>query len=269
MKTLINLKSLILLTITLTFGVSHAQVGIGTTTPTFTLHVVNTGNIGAVPLTSSENSGTNGLGFDAINYGTGNGYNAIEGITFGNYSGIFGLHNSATNFGYGGFFATNNVVGAWGAYVSGDFNVTGTYYNISDLRFKKDVSAMEANTLDKLMALNPTSYKFDSDKYPGLSLDKNKLHYGFLAQELIEVFPALVNTEKAIPNPTKKTTSRSESDNVTGYYLVDYVGMIPLLVKGIQEQQSIIDTQNTKIQDLEAKLLLLESKVNALIENQD
>ncbi|MBI4929925.1 MAG: tail fiber domain-containing protein [Bacteroidetes bacterium] len=41
---------------------------------------------------------------------------------------------------------------------------------------------------------------------------------------------------------------------VKGYYAVDYNALIPFLIKGMQEQQKIIETQNKKIETLEKKV---------------
>ena len=59
---------------------------------------------------------------------------------------------------------------------------------------------------------------------------------GFLAQDLQKVFPDLV----------KKDSS--------DYFSVDYIGLIPVIVESIKEQQQIINAQSEKIKELE-KLL--------------
>jgi len=117
----------------------------------------------------------------------------------------------------------------------------------SDERFKENILPMK-NSLDKLKLLNGICYNLkleieNSTLLPesGRSLSEKeqsdiallaqikeklknskKQNIGFVAQELQEVFPDLV-----------------EKDS-TGYLFVDYIGMIPLLVESIKEQQTKI-----------------------------
>ena len=63
-----------------------------------------------------------------------------------------------------------------------------------------------------------------------------KKRLGFLAQDLQKVFPELVDKDSA------------------GYFYVDYVGLIPVIIEALKEQQSIIDAQSLKIKELEGKI---------------
>lgn len=117
----------------------------------------------------------------------------------------------------------------------------------SDERFKENILPLK-NSLDKLQLLNgvcynlkveiesstsvpesgrPLSEKEQSD-IALLAQTKEKLknskkqNMGFVAQELQQVFPDLV-----------------EKDS-TGYLHVDYIGLIPVLVESIKEQQARI-----------------------------
>lgn len=117
----------------------------------------------------------------------------------------------------------------------------------SDERFKENITLIN-NTLDKLKLLNGVSYNLkveieNSTSFPerGRSISEKeqsdiallvqtnekletskKQNIGFVAQELQEVFPDLV-----------------EKDS-TGYLHVDYIGLIPVLVEAIKEQQTKI-----------------------------
>ena len=42
---------------------------------------------------------------------------------------------------------------------------------------------------------------------------------------------------------------------------VNYIALIPILTKGIQEQQTIIETQNTRIEALEKMVLELQRTI--------
>jgi hypothetical protein len=287
----INLKRLIVILIIVNFSLVNAQVGIGTTTPAYTFEVVNTGNIGATPLIQSTNSGIDGVPISAYNLSATNPYNGLEGIT--SYSGNaytpFGILGLAIYGGGGntasvGVFGTSNeyqgtgVLGSrynsggpdtgWGGQFYNDLGYTGFFGTMSDQRTKKDISQIN-NALTIIDELNPVTYFFDLEKYPTMGLNE-EMEYGFIAQEVREILPEITriknfNTKASVEF---KANQKVENNNES-FVAVDYTRIIPILTKGIQEQQAIINTQNSKIQALEAKLLLFEAKLNTLIESQN
>jgi len=134
----------------------------------------------------------------------------------------------------------------------------------SDSRFKTDITPLE-NSLPTITSLSPVSYKLlprfgenafngngVSDDIPsgGLtdkdlrdieyfnnfhkSLENDGPHFGFIAQEVKEIYPELVHTDK------------------DGYMYIDYIGMIPLLVNAIGELNAQIEEQNAQIEELKA-----------------
>ncbi len=266
-------------TLFLTFTI-HAQVGIGTNTPNYQFEVENVGNIGATSLGQFTNTGINGVAGTGINFGTTNPYNAIEGGTFGNYSGVFGLGVSQDN---GGSFDANGVYGhandyqgyavygvrattgggpnnGFGGLFLNDLGYSGGFFVFSDLRTKKDIRAI-SNATTIIGQLNPVVYKFDTSSYPFLGLSKD-LEFGFLAQELESVLPQLVQEKSLDLNAGQTKTFQSGlNTNKQLFKMVNYVEMIPLLTKGIQEQQKIIEAQNLKISDLEKRLERLENLI--------
>ena len=66
---------------------------------------------------------------------------------------------------------------------------------------------------------------------------------GFIAQEIEQVIPALV------------------VENAEGYKSVDYSSMTAVLMEAMKEQQTIIEQQETRIADLEARLDELVQKL--------
>jgi hypothetical protein len=94
----------------------------------------------------------------------------------------------------------------------------GTY---SDERLKKDITDL-TNGLNKILALRPVNFKYKSDA------DDYRNRIGIIAQSIVgQVDEAL--------DETKIT-----ADDETQYYNVRYQDLIPVLVKGIQEQQTQI-----------------------------
>ena len=90
-----------------------------------------------------------------------------------------------------------------------------------------------------------------------LHLD-NKPQFGFIAQELESVFPDLVKEEKAPvfkvtseTNEAGMTISKKELEKYEEYKAINYVGLIPVLTKAIQEQQEMIQKLQNRIKVLE------------------
>ena len=97
----------------------------------------------------------------------------------------------------------------------------------SDESLKTDISDFSAMS-GQLNRLRAVKYKLKRETTDG------KTYYGFIAQEVQEIFPEIV-------------VKRED-----GTYGIRYTELIPVMVKAIQEQQKIID-------DLESRIKALES----------
>jgi len=118
----------------------------------------------------------------------------------------------------------------------------------SDIRLKKDIQAIDQNTIAKLSQVRGTTYNWRTEEFKERGFKKTK-QIGFIAQELIKVYPELVEKQP------------------DGYYSVNYTGLIPVLVEAIKQQQKTIDGQQQKITDLEtanAKIKAQLEKINSL-----
>ena len=114
-------------------------------------------------------------------------------------------------------------------------------YNASDERLKENILPL-SNSLDTIKKLNPVKFNW-IDNFA--ELEKDKTLYGFVAQEVQDVFPDAVQPfcdgkqvtvdDKVIENPL---TVREKF-------------LVPMLVKAIQEQQVIIDDLKSRIKTLE------------------
>jgi hypothetical protein len=101
----------------------------------------------------------------------------------------------------------------------------------SDSRFKKNIENLD-NVLENINKLNPVSY---------LRLEQSiadKKSYGFIAQEISNIFPNIVNEPK----------------NGDELYSINYTSIIPLLTKSIQELTKKIESQQEEINYLKQKL---------------
>lgn len=99
----------------------------------------------------------------------------------------------------------------------------GICLGTSSARFKHDIAPLTAG-LPEIMRLRPVSYKLNADHG-----DPNKVLYGFTAEDMQPVLPKLVGLDdKGAPNSA------------------DYVGLIPVLVRAVQQQQAEIDALRRK-----------------------
>ena len=106
---------------------------------------------------------------------------------------------------------------------------------LSDERLKENIVDLDVG-LDKIMALKPR--KFDWKE--GQGTNKKNVR-GFIAQELEEVFPDLID-EWRDPAPEGEEPYRSVRQD-----------LMPVLVKAMQEQQALITSLTARIEALENK----------------
>ncbi len=108
------------------------------------------------------------------------------------------------------------------------------YWNDSDERVKENITGLD-KAIDKLKLVRPVKFNFKQEHIQNIPAEVKqkyqKTMFGFSAQELEKVFPELV-------------MSPDTSYNI---YSINYIGMIPVLVEAIQEQQKVIETLQTEI----------------------
>jgi hypothetical protein len=123
--------------------------------------------------------------------------------------------------------------------VHGTVSSAGTNLT-SDIRLKKNITPLQ-NSLSIIQKLNPVTY----DKKMNLaSLDYSIKENGFIAQEIQKILPNLVH----------------ESADKDKLLSVNYTAIIPILTKGIQEQQVIIEDQKKRLEALEKLVIDLINK---------
>ncbi|MGC1205121.1 MAG: tail fiber domain-containing protein [Flavobacteriaceae bacterium] len=207
---------------------ANGNVGIGTQNPNRPLHVEGSGRF-----TSTLNVGN---------------------IWVGDYA---YLSSAYTNTVSRLIVSTNLVPSAEFAYSLGLSNkrwlavwaLDGTI-NTSDRRDKTNIASLDYG-LNEIMKLEPISFNWKSKPNQDKKL-------GLIAQDLLKVIPEVVKTHDDVSNKDDLTkTKRVEIDRMGVYYS----DLIPVLIKAIQEQQSIIDEQNLRLnsQDLKIKAQVTEN----------
>jgi hypothetical protein len=111
----------------------------------------------------------------------------------------------------------------------------------SDIRFKENISTLE-NSLDRVMQLRGVSFTWKSNPEYGTRI-------GFVAQEFEKVVPEL-----SFVNPAD------------GYMGINYAEMTAVLVEAMKEQQAIIDEQKTINEEQNKRINELEKKIEILFQ---
>ncbi|MES2512508.1 MAG: tail fiber domain-containing protein [Bacteroidota bacterium] len=133
----------------------------------------------------------------------------------------------------------------------GNLTIAGTNYFTSDRRLKTNIKSFENNTLSKVMQLKPSTYLKHAS---GFSAGGNLIvhgaeaainDFGFIAQDVYAIFPELVSKPK---------------DESKELWAVDYSRLSVILTKALQEQQTIIESQEERILKLEKTLQQLIEK---------
>lgn len=182
--------------------------------------------------------------------------NATTGYNYSLYGYLYGTNYGAAVFGAVSGRGDIGLTQQWAGYFRGDVKVENTlwvgatpYY--SDIKFKTNISSLDSSeTLSNILKINPIKYnlkQFDVIQKAGDTISVTKYYnesdqlftkakYGVIAQELQEIYPDLVYTDGE------------------GSLGVDYIGLVPILIKAVQAQQK-------KIDDLEAKIGALTKQV--------
>jgi hypothetical protein len=133
-------------------------------------------------------------------------------------------------------------------------STSSAWATTSDIRAKDNIHNLDGS-LNKIMKLRPVTFNYSSDytaSHPGY----DGKHTGFIAQEVKEIFPSMVST-------TKETINGKV---IPDFLLLNQGDMVPLLVKAMQEQQTIIESQQREIEELKAMFeslkLTLQSNSN-------
>ena len=123
------------------------------------------------------------------------------------------------------YWALGNFAGYFAGNVAATGSITATSCQTSsDLRFKNNVSDIDASIAEVLSSLRPVSYTFKQDSMIYLEKEEeNRLHYGLIAQEVKNILPNIVHEDGA------------------GYLSINYIELIPLLIQAINQQQAQIE----------------------------
>jgi len=114
---------------------------------------------------------------------------------------------------------------------------------VSDRKLKSDIKPYK-NALDAVSRLQVKSYRFRKDEFSFMDLPSG-VRVGLLADELEAVFPELVMQNSY---PLSEEWQRQLGSEKFDFKGVNYTELIPVLIKAIQEQQDIIESNEQQFQ---------------------
>jgi trimeric autotransporter adhesin len=148
-----------------------------------------------------------------------------------------------------------SAYGIWGksssgfaGYFAGNVVYTGTFTQGSDMKLKENIKPLE-NVLDKVMKLDVKTYNYKSE-YSRMNLAKGN-QIGYIAQNVETVFPTLVID----------AYDKSSEESPIEYKSVNYIGMIPVLTKALQEQQGLLTEKDSQIAELKSEIEIIKQKL--------
>ncbi len=195
-----------------------------------------------------------------------------EGNNAGAVVGVRGViaHDGATRGIAVQGIARGSGVNNFAGFFVGDVQVNGTVTTPSDRALKEDIRDMPDKVMvDKLMKLKTHTYLYKQEEINGLP---KGLQYGFVAQELEKVFPEMVKevvqgSYKEVENEDGSLTI--EEDREKAYKSINYLAMIPILTKAVQEQQTMLQAYEDELLTLREMLTELKKAGVSLPNDSD
>lgn len=164
----------------------------------------------------------------------------VAGTVRFNYYNNSIIFNGSEIYPYGNAISLGKYGNMWSTLFAGQPYFTNQPIIISDVVFKKNVEDLNGAN-EKLKLIRPVKYDLAVEKSMGYSAQKSK-QYGFIAQELMKVFPEMVDTI---------------GEGIMG---IRYNELIPVLVQAVKEQKA-------EINSLKKEIIILNSKISKYEKN--
>ncbi len=231
------------------------RVGIGTANPKERLHVNGAyygwgdfrlhalegdGANGTAYIQARDTSGASNIGMILRSQQAGTVVNAIQIAS----NGIIGIGGPPATDGFN-MVAYQPAGQTWAFYAAGLAGGNQPWNNTSDARYKTNVTPMDG-ALDTLLELRGVTFDWDRAGFPDKQFpDGNQV--GFIAQEVQNILPQVV---------------QARPDGDLG---IAYSAIVPVIVQGVQEQQSQIDALAIENRMLRAELEELRAVVKGIL----
>ena len=225
-----------------------------TTSGSATIYCSNSG--GGWSIQAESNFGDGILGYSAQGYG------------------MFAYANNNN-----GLFAyTDNNAAYYAGYFEGDvYSSTGVYAG-SDQKLKQNIRDF-TSAMDIINQLQPKLYQFRHDgNYKLMNLPQGE-HYGLIAQDVEKVLPNLVKNSKFDADrassfkpaglKNRLTANDKKNGGTIDFKALNYTELIPVIIKGMQEQQQQIQEQLQVNEQLQVQITELKKIVQSLSKNKE
>ena len=268
-------------------GISIADdgnVGIGIFAPAYKFHVATTtnsygsyfsntsGNSMSTHVVHAQSNHTGNIDVVAINgqntisgyYGYGvigeGGYVGVRGVAQVSGAqqryGVYGTAGGSSGACYGIYGIASGTGTYYAGYFAGDVYSSGAYLP-SDAALKSNVKTYD-NALASITAIPVKSYSYKNDGIYGKMHLPQGNQVGIMAQDMEAVYPQLVKQSyfEDAESYMNGSIKKEEIESVN-FKAVNYTGLVPIMIKGMQEQQQIIE-------DLKAEMEALKKEVQSL-----
>jgi hypothetical protein len=232
------------------------DVGIGTTSPAHKLHIID-GAGTSLRLGNTTNASTAGLAYnwggsfglkcdpDDNAGGTKHIYMQVIGTTFFNLSSTGKVTCTGVN--------SLTTTGGSAVYVESDGDLLRY---TSSRKYKTDIETAEDKYADEILTCRPVWYRSTStNDIKNSSKTKSDFGwFGFIAEEIAEINPRLVNYKTKESQQQSDGTLKSVELDPSAYEAesVRYTDFIPLMVNLLKRQAAKIETLETKVAALES-----------------
>ena len=162
---------------------------------------------------------------------------------------------------------------SYAGWFSGNVNITGGTLTVngsvvtSDQMFKENVQHLNG-AMDLISGLQPRLYTYDTTNFQEFGFESDQ-QMGLIAQEVEQIIPAVVSEHV---RPAQFDSLGNEILPELSYKGIEYEELIPLLIAGMQEQNSTIDSlqnelaqKDSLINDVNDRLTQLENCLSNLL----
>ena len=150
--------------------------------------------------------------------------------------GVYGITGNSSN--YAGYFAGS-------VYTTGSFVASG-------INLKHNINKLD-KAMDVIGRSDPKIYEYNSESnFKSMHLPEGQ-HYGLIAEEVEKVLPTLVKQSKFEAAPDESVATGTAPVAID-FKALNYTELIPIMIKGMQEQQAIIEKQQEQINQLKQML---------------